>query len=99
MCFEDSEFSFRRLDNKNNSEFADSSKEKKRSQRDKNGNENNVVLYAILAHPSYMQFLLKSQNTKVTNTQLKISYSKHNDTYRLPYFIALHQLLLSTDRI
>ena len=49
-------------------EFADSRKEKSRVQRDKNGNANNVVFYAILAHPSHMQFLLKSQNTKVTNT-------------------------------
>ena len=57
---------------------------RKRVQRDKNGNANNVVFYAILAHPSYMQFLLRSQNTKVTNTQLKISYSKHHVTYRLP---------------
>ena len=48
------------------------------------GNANTVVFYAILAHPSHMQFLLKSQNTKVINTQLKISYSKHNVTYRLP---------------
>ena len=52
----------------------------------KNGNANNVVFYAILAHPSHMQFLLKSRNTKVTNTKLKISYSKHNVAYRLPYF-------------
>ena len=37
----------------------------------KKGNANNVVFYAILAHPSHMQFLLKSQNTKVTNTKLK----------------------------
>ena len=60
-------------------------KEKKRVQRDKkNGNANNVVFYAILAHPSHMQFLLKSQYTKVTNTKLKISYSKHNVAYRLP---------------
>ena len=50
------------------SEFADSRKEKKRVQRDKNGNAINVVFYAILANPSHMQFLLKSQNTKVTNT-------------------------------
>ena len=57
---------------------------KKHVQRDKNGNTNKVVFYAVLAHPSHMQFLLKSQNTKVTNTQLKISYSKHNVTYRLP---------------
>ena len=58
---------------------------KKRVQRYtyKNGNANNVVFYAILAHPSHMQFLLKSQNTRVTNTQLKISYSKHDVTYRL----------------
>ena len=35
--------------------------------REKNGNANNVVFYAILAHPSHMQFLLKSQNTQVTN--------------------------------
>ena len=48
---------------------------KKRVQRDKNGNAINVVFYAILANPSYMQFLPKSQNTKVTNTRLKISYS------------------------
>ena len=40
-------------------------------QRDKNGFANNVVFYAILAHPSHMQFLLKSQNTEVTNIQLK----------------------------
>ena len=52
----------------------------------RNGNANNVVFYAILVHPSHMQFLLKSQNTKVTNTKLKISYSKHNVAYRLPYF-------------
>ena len=58
---------------------------KKRVQRDKNGNANNVKFSAILAHPSHMQFLLKSQSTKVTNTQLKISYSKHNVTYRLQY--------------
>ena len=50
----------------------------------KNGNANNVVFYAILVHPSHMQFLLKSQNTKVTNTQFKISYSKDNVAYRLP---------------
>ena len=41
---------------------------KKRVQRDKNGNTNTVVFYAI--HPSHMQFLLKSQSIKVTNTQL-----------------------------
>ena len=51
----------------------------------KNGNANNVVFYAILAHPSHKQFLLKSQNTKVTNTKLEISYSKHSVAYRLPY--------------
>ena len=85
MCFGDSDFPFRRLDKKICSEFADSRKEKKRVQRDKYGNANNVVFNAILAHPSHMQFLLKSQNTKVTDTQLKISYSKHNVTHRLPY--------------
>ena len=52
--------------------------------RDKHGYANNVVFHAILAHPSHMQFLLKSQNTKVTNTKLEISYSKHNVAYRLP---------------
>ena len=72
MCFWDSDFLFRRLDKKIISKFADFRKEKKRVQRDKkNGNANNVVFYAILAHPSHMQFLLKSQNTKVTNTKLK----------------------------
>ena len=55
----------------------------------KPGNANNVVFYAILSHPSHMQFLLKDQNTKVTNTQLKISYSKHNVTYRLPYLMGI----------
>ena len=30
----------------------------------KNGNANNVVFYAVLAHPSHMQFLLKSQKHK-----------------------------------
>ena len=85
MCFLDSDFPFRRLDKKIYSEFAYSRKENKRVQRAKNGNANNVVSYAILAHASHMQFLLKNQNTKVTNTQLKISYSKHNVTYRLPY--------------
>ena len=53
-------------------------------QRDENGNANSVVFYAILAQPFHVQFLLKSKNTKVTNTQLKISYSKHTVTYRLP---------------
>ena len=86
MCFWDSNFSFRRLDKKICSEFADSRKEKKRVQRDNDGNANNVVFYAILAPPAHMQFLLKSQNTKVTNTQLKISYSKHNVIYRFPYY-------------
>ena len=74
--FWDSGFPFRRLDKKIYREFADARKEKKHVQRDKNGNSNNVEFYAILAHPSHMQFLLKSQNTKVTNTQLKISYSQ-----------------------
>ena len=47
MCFWDSDFSFRRLDKNIYSEFADSRKEIKRVQRDKNGNANNVVFYAI----------------------------------------------------
>ena len=47
MCFWDSDFPFRRLDKKIYSEFADSRKEKNRVQRDKNGNANNVVFYAI----------------------------------------------------
>ena len=81
MCFWDSDFPFRRLDKKIYSELADSRKEKKRVQTDKNGNANTVVYYAILSHPSHMHFLLKSQNTKIKNTQLKISYSKHNVTY------------------
>ena len=33
-------------------------------QRDTNGNASNVVFYAILAHPSHMQFLLKNQTQK-----------------------------------
>ena len=50
---------------------ADPRKEKKRVQRDKNGNANNVVFYAILVLPPQMQFLLKSQNTKVTTHDSK----------------------------
>ena len=84
MCFWDSDFPSRRLDKKIYSEFSDSRKEKTHLQRDENGNANSVVFYAILAQPFHVQFLLKSKNTKVTNTQLKISYSKHNVTYRLP---------------
>ena len=57
MCFGDSDFPFRRLDKKIYSEFADSNKK---------GNANNVVVYAILAHPFHMQFL-QIQRTKVTN--------------------------------
>ena len=72
MCFWDSNFPFRRLEKKSYSEFADSRKEKKSAQRDKNGNTNTVVFSAILAHPSHMQFLLKSQNKKVI---------KHNSKY------------------
>ena len=63
-------FPFRRLDKEIYSEFSDSRKEKKGGQRDKTGNVNNVVFYAILVHPSHVQFLLKSQNTKVTNTEV-----------------------------
>ena len=83
MCFWDSDFPFRRRDKKILSKFADSRKEKNEWREIKNGNANNVVFYAILAYPSHMQFLLKSQNTKVTNTKLKISFSKHNVAYRL----------------
>ena len=64
MCYWDSDFPCRRLDKKIYSEFADSRKEKKRVQRDKNGNTNNFVFHAILAHPSHMPFLLKSQKKK-----------------------------------
>ena len=84
MCFWDSDFPFRRLDKKIQSKFADSRKEKNECREIKNGNANNVVFYAILAYPSHMQFLLKSQNTKLTNTKLKIIFSKHNVAYRLP---------------
>ena len=83
--FLDSDLTFRRLDKKIYSEFADSRKEKKRVQRDKNENANNIFYAIFNSSFLYMQFLLKSQNTKVTNTQLKISYSKHYVTYRLPY--------------
>ena len=40
-----------------------------------------VVFYAILAHPSHMQFLLKHKSHK---HKTQISYSKHNVAYRLP---------------
>ena len=45
MCFWDSDFPFRRLDKKTYREFADSRKEEKRVQRDKNGNANNVLYF------------------------------------------------------
>ena len=54
VCFGDSGLPFRRLYKKIYSEFADSRKEKKLVQRDKNRNVNNVVFYAILAHQSHM---------------------------------------------
>ena len=73
MCFWDSDFPFRRLDKKIYSKFADSRKEKKRVQRDKNGNANNVVFYAILAHPSHMQFLRSKVKTQKSQT--------HNSKY------------------
>ena len=63
-----------------------SKKEKNVCREIKTGSANNIVFNAILAHPSHMQFLLKCQNTKVPNTQLRISYSKHNVIYWLPYF-------------
>ena len=58
--FLDSDLTFRRLDKKIYSEFADSRKEKKRVQRDKNENANNIFyaifnssfLYAISAQKS-----------------------------------------------
>ena len=85
MCFWDSDFPFRRLDKKALKQICRFQEGEKNVCREiKHGNANNVVFYAILAHPSHMQFLLKSQNTKVTNTKLKISYSKHNVAYRLP---------------
>ena len=60
LCVGDSDFPIRRLDKKIYSKFADSRfKEKKRVHKDKNENANNVF-YAISAHPSHMQFLLKS---------------------------------------
>ena len=63
-------------------------------QRDKkNGNANNVVFYAILAHPSHMQFLLKSLNTKVTNT--KLSYLIRNTMSHIgfrSFFFYIHIL-------
>ena len=47
MRFWDRGFSFKRLDKEIYSTFADSRKEKKRVQSNKNGNANNVVFYAI----------------------------------------------------
>ena len=69
LCvFWDSDFLFRRLDKKIYSKFADSRKEKKRVQRDKNGNANNVVFYAILAHPSHMQYFCLKVETQKSQT-------------------------------
>ena len=64
MGFWDSDFPSRRLDKKIYSEFADSRKEKKRVQRGKNGNANNVVFYAILAHPSHTQISVQKSKHK-----------------------------------
>ena len=71
MCFWDNDFPFRKLDKIIYSEFADSWTEKNRVQRDKNGNAYNVVFYAILAHPSNMQVLLKSQKKSHKHTTKK----------------------------
>ena len=75
LCFGDSDFPFRSTANLQIPE-----RRKKCVLSDRKRNANNVVSYAVLAHPSHMQFLLKSQNTKVTNTQLKKYYSKHSVT-------------------
>ena len=73
MCFWDSDFPFRRLDKKSTANLQTPGRRKKVCGELKNGKANiEVVFYAILAHPSHMQFLLKSLNTKVTNTQPKI---------------------------
>ena len=57
----------------------------------KNGNANNVVFYAILAHPSHMQFLLKSQKTKVTNSKYLIRNTMSHIGFRI-FFFNIHIL-------
>ena len=83
MCFWDCDFPFRTLDKKIYSEFADSRKEKKRMQRDKNGNANNVVFYAILAHPSFMQFLVKIQKSQTHNSKYLIQNTMSHIGFRI----------------
>ena len=51
-------------------------------QRDKNGNANNVVFYAILAHPSHMQFLLKTQKSQTHNSKYLIQNTMSHIGFR-----------------
>ena len=85
MCFGTVIFLLEDSINRSTANLQIPGRRKKHVQRDKNGNANNVCVLCNFSSSFHMQFLLKSQNTKVTNTQLKISYSKHNVTYRLPY--------------
>ena len=94
ICFEDCDFVLRRRDKEINNKYADAEMEKDRVQRDKNGNMNNVAFYALSSSSpyGYLCSKLRTQKSKQRSHQfrtqnIKRLYTKHNDTYRLPYFI------------
>ena len=53
IYFEDCDFLFRRRDKEIYSKCADAEMKKKRVQRDKNGNMNNVAFYAVSSSSPY----------------------------------------------
>ena len=59
----------------------------------KNGNANNVVFYAILVHPSHMQFLLKvkTQKSQTHNSKYLIRKTMSHIGFR-SFFFNIHIL-------
>ena len=59
----------------------------------KNGNANNVVFYAILAHPFHMQFLLKvkTQKSQTQNSKYLIRNTMSHIGFR-SFFFNIHIL-------
>ena len=84
MCFRDSDFPFRKLDKKIYSECADSRRKKKRVQRDKNGNANNVVFYAILVILPKCNFCskVKTQKSQTHNSKYLIQNTMTHTGFR-----------------
>ena len=64
ICFEECDFLFRRRDKEIYSKCADAEKEKERVQKDKNGNMNNVVFYAVSSSSPYRYLCPKPKTQK-----------------------------------